>query len=153
MSDNSKVNKNFENDAKMRKRPNSFRDPFHYYYNYEINIPIFHSNLNDPGNELIISRKGKIYQNYRPKYTNRVKTFNGKIRNRNDNLFLPNFNFSENFVDFKLNKIKPSLSQGKINNTNNKNNNEKRNKYDNINEYNINGFIHGIKKVKINIII
>ena len=146
MSDNSKVNINFKNE--MRKRPNSFRDPFHYYYNYEINIPIFHSNVNDPGNELIISRKGKICQNYHPKFTNRVKPFNGKIRNKNDNLFLPNFNFSEDFVDFKLNKIKPSLSQGKINNTNNKNNNENRNKCDNINEYNINGFIPGIKKNK-----
>ena len=68
-------------------------------YSKEYIIPRFHYSVNDPGNELNITRKGKIYSNYIPTEPSRNKArqadFNLKYSSlEKEDLILPNYNYS-----------------------------------------------------------
>ena len=70
-------------------------------YNNELTIPRFHYSVNDPGNELNITSKGKIYTSYIPREPARIKAshadFNIKSSKlEKDDLILPNYNYSVN---------------------------------------------------------
>ena len=67
----------------------------------ELVIPKFHYSVNDPGNELIITRKGKVYTSYVPREPTRIKSSYGNLnikssRLEKDDLILPNYNYSVN---------------------------------------------------------
>ena len=66
-------------------------------------IPRFHYSVNDPGNELIITRKGKIYTSYIPREPVRIKSSHADLnikssRFEKDDLILPNYNYSVNIA-------------------------------------------------------
>ena len=72
-------------------------------YNNEISIPKFHYSVNDPGNELILTRKGKIYTSYLPSEPAKIKTSYADLNIKNsrmdkDDLILPNYNYSVNYA-------------------------------------------------------
>ena len=98
----------------------------HYYpkipiYKNELTIPRFHYSVNDPGNELIITSKGKIYTSYIPREPTRIKSshadFNVKSqRIKKEDLILPNFNYSVNAdMDKDYRGISPGISARNIN--------------------------------------
>ena len=82
-------------------------------YNNELTIPKFHYSVNDPGNELNITSKGKVYTSYIPRDPVRIKAshadFNIKSsRLEKDDLILPNYNYSVNVdVDKEFRGISP----------------------------------------------
>ena len=92
-------------------------------YKNEITIPKFHYSVNDPGNELKITSKGKIYTNYTPKETNGIKSshadFNIKSQKlAKEDLILPNFTASVNaeaHKDLNLNTGELSSKNMKFN--------------------------------------
>ena len=72
-------------------------------YNNEISIPRFHYSVDDPGNELILTRKGKIYTSYMPREPYKIKPGYEYLNIKNsrmdrDNLILPNYNYSFNYA-------------------------------------------------------
>ena len=74
---------------------------FQERYSKEYNIPRFHYSVNDPGNELNISSKGKIYSSYIPTEPSKIKyshaDFNIKSSTlEKEDLILPNYNQSIN---------------------------------------------------------
>ena len=81
-------------------------------------IPKFHSSVNDPGNELIITSKGKIYTSYIPKRPNKIKSKHDELNIKSQRvdreiLVLPNFNRSVNMVMDR--EISPSVRDIKVN--------------------------------------
>ena len=70
-------------------------------FDNELTIPKFHYSVNDPGNELIITRKGKVYTSYIPREPVRIKESHADLnikssRLEKDDLILPNYNYSIN---------------------------------------------------------
>ena len=81
-------------------------------------IPKFHSSVNDPGNELIITSKGKFYTSYIPKEPKKVKVKHDELKIKTQSvdreiLVLPNFNRSVNMVMDR--DISPSVRDIKVN--------------------------------------
>ena len=67
----------------------------------EVIIPKFHYSVNDPGNELIITRRGKVYTSYVPRQPTRIKSSYADLNIKTsilekDDLILPNYNYSVN---------------------------------------------------------
>ena len=120
---NNDNNKNSSNKIVKNKRPNSYRNPYFgrtIDYENEIIIPKFHYNINDPGNEFVISRKNKMYSNYIPIEQTRVK-YSQLESNKNENIYPKNYNFFNNINSNKENKIisigKKSLPKNQYNNS------------------------------------
>ena len=90
--------KNNDNNLKNMKRPNSHRNALssriNNNFNNELFIPKFHYNVNDPGNELIITKKNKIYNNYPPNEPLYIRNVSSNFNVKNENLYLPNYNNS-----------------------------------------------------------
>ena len=137
----SNIKNNDKNDIhilKNKKRPNSYKKTGLYKYN-EINIPKFHQNVNDPGNELAIMKKeiNNIFPKKQPKSNN----LNGKTQD----LCLPNYYFSnhidtpEVYDNVQATRINYDLS-GNIQ-INEKNNNINLNPKSD--DFNLSGFIPG----------
>lgn len=81
-------------------------------------IPKFHSSVNDPGNELIITSKGKVYTSYIPKEPKKVKVKHDDIKFKSQRvdrevLVLPNFNRSVNMAMDR--DISPSVRNMRLN--------------------------------------
>ena len=98
-------------------RPNSQNNRQYYVkvpkipqYNNELTIPRFHCSVNDPGNELRITSRGKIYTSYTPREPTRIKSSHADYiiksqRLGKEDLILPNFNYSVNvdgYQDYNL---------------------------------------------------
>ena len=69
----------------------------------ELVIPKFHYSVNDPGNELNITRRGKIITSYVPIPTSNIKSSYADVniktsRLEKDDLILPNYNYSVNLA-------------------------------------------------------
>ena len=102
--------KNEQNEKKQLRyafRPAiDYRRPLYTHiplYNNEISIPKFHYSVNDPGNELILTRKGKIYTSYIPSEPAKIKASYADLKIKNsrmdkDDLILPNYNYSVNYA-------------------------------------------------------
>ena len=72
-------------------------------YDNEISIPKFHYSVNDPGNELILTRKGKVYTSYVPREPVKIKSSYNDINIKSSrmdkgDLILPNYNYSVNYA-------------------------------------------------------
>ena len=140
-------------------RPNSYRNPqlskSHNCNNDEIPVPKFHFNVNDPGNELILTRKNRMHNNYQIKNPTKIKGVQGDIDINNKNFNLQKYyhsvisgNNSQIIInnqpqfkaeDYKLSGNIPGLI---------KNNTEYKGSFKKFgnNEYGLNGVIPGIKK-------
>ena len=96
-----------------------------FYFNNELYIPKFHYNVNDPGNELIITKKNKIYNNYPPNQPVYIKNVSSNFNVKNENLYLPNYNNSNIKNDNII--IPPKSDNSMIGNITSNNNNFSRN--------------------------
>ena len=121
--------KNNNSKLKNRKRPNSYRNALssriNNNFNNELYIPKFHYNVNDPGNELIITKKNKIYNNYPPNQPVYIKNVSSNFNVKNENLYLPNYNNSNIKNDNII--IPPKSDNSMIGNITSNNNNFSRN--------------------------
>ena len=99
INDNNSINNKIENKPLnnsikkniIKKRSNSYKNYFSNYNN-NIIIPNFHGNIDDPGNELNIIKKGAMYNNYYQFYSRRTKQFSKELQFNNPNLYFPNYN-------------------------------------------------------------
>ena len=84
--------------------------------NNELVIPKFHYSVNDPGNELNITRRGKIITSYVPIPTSNIKSSYADINIKSsklekDDLIIPNYNYSVNLaMDTESRKKTPNKS-------------------------------------------
>ena len=147
-----KINMNEENKNKnyikkdinfrTNKRPNSHRNPHlsksHNCNNDDvIKVPKFHFNVDDPGNELILTRNNRMYNNYQIGNPTKIKGVQGDI-NINSQIIMNN-QAKLKTEDYELSGNIPGIN---INNTEYKGNIKN---FGN-NEYGLNGIIPGIKK-------
>ena len=115
--DNEKVNLRYAPRSPNVQRERQYFTQFSPNKNEYI-IPRFHSSVNDPGNELIITSKGKIYTSYIPKEPKKVKVKRDELNIKSQRLdkeilVLPNFNRSVNMVIDR--DITPSERNIKVN--------------------------------------
>ena len=154
---NIKKDNNFRNNIRPNSYRNSHLSKSHNCNNDEIIVPKFHFNVNDPGNELILSHKKIMYNNFQIKNPTKVKGVQGDNNIKAQDFNLKNYyhsviydNNSQMIMnnktqlkadDYQLSGNIPGIN---INNKEYKgNSNNLGNK-----EYRLNGVIPGIKKDK-----
>jgi len=156
-------NKNYikkDNNFRTNIRPNSHRNPqlskSHYCNNDVISVPKFHFNVNDPGNELILTSKNRMYNNYQIRNPTKINEVQGDINIKAQDFNIPNYynsvicgnnskivmnNQTQSEADnYELSGNIPGININ-INNKEYKGNSKK---FGN-NEYGLNGVIPGIK--------
>ena len=159
MNDENKKYIKKENNYRTNIRSNSYRNPHlsksHNCNNDIIEVPKFHFNVNDPGNELILTRNNRMYNNYQIRNPTKIKGVQGDINIKAQSFNIPNYYHSvicdnnsqivmNNQTQLKINnyELSGNIPGINLNSTEYKGNSKK---FGN-NEYGLNGVIPGIKK-------